>query len=407
MASGFDDGLTDGLEGGLEDVEFLDLDGDEGEDGVDWLEDPDGEDEDRVGSGRDPRLLPPRAPRGRVLATAVSLGLVLSTVGGVATAAVHRHRNDVRTANALELAAAAQAPMIPGLAQLAFSAIWQAHPTERVLVPVLNQGPDRITLIDGRFTELGLSGPAVLKPVGNASVRAGGTGELAGLVTADCTTAQDAVPLELGMGQATPGSVQTSGGPVTLAGGSSGAVLGGPFDGVGGVPLGTQERLGALEVRARSASGRIGEQMIFPDVGANSTADRICEQQGQNVVTTSGLSSSVDPRTHTITVILAANSVADVPLFYTADSEYSAVPEASGLVLAQTLKPIQPTSGTVQPGGKLKLAFQIPISRCSRTFTPDTDNVLLNVMFLLDDELVAMEIYTTPVQPLIKQACGI
>jgi hypothetical protein len=398
-----------------DDMEILDLGegADEGE--VEWLEESAGE--EQVAAGRDPRRLPPHAPRGRILASALSVALVLGGTGGLGTVAYHRHETDVRVASTLDLSASGTAPSIPGLAELAFATTWHARPSEQVLVPVVNRGPDAVTLLDGRFSELGLSGPATLWPVGDPTLAPGGTGELAGTVTADCTSAQDADMTVLTQGSdAPPGSAQIEVDPGAESGRQSSTSSSGGYSSTvtvtalgsvsSGVPPAAQEHLGSMQVRARSASGRTGEALIFPEVGVGTTAERICEQQGQNVITTSGLTASVDARTHTITVSLAATSVADVVLRYSADSEYSALPEAPGLILPDTLSPALPTAGTVAPGGKLDVAFQIPISRCSADSVPGTDNILLNVLFLLDGQLVSFENYTASAQTLIGQACG-
>ncbi|MBR7833185.1 hypothetical protein KDL01_07910 [Actinospica durhamensis] len=403
MTAQFDDG-----------VEFLDLD--EDGDAIDWLEESAGE--DGVQGGRDPRRLPPHAARGRLLASVLSLALMLGSLGAAGSTAYHRHQTDVRVADTLKLTAASAAPFIPNLTQLAFVTTWHAHPTEQVLVPVVNKGPDTVTLMDGELTEAGLAGVTAFKPVGNAAVPPGGTGELAGVVTADCTTELDSALLVL---TAEPNQTSPSGGfqitgPGQLGGlsvvspggdGSQTGTGGSQFDFGGTAPQSTRVHLGALVVRARAAGGRVGDETIYPETGLNTTAARICTQQGENVANVAGPRATADPATHVITVSLTATSVADVALDYHADAEFSTIPEAPGLVLPDTLSATAPVSGTVTPGGKVTLGFQVQITHCPGSSTPADENILFNLMFLLDGRLVSMQSYTSSVQPLISKACGL
>lgn len=405
MTAEFDDG-----------VEFLDLDGDEGADEIDWLEESAGE--DGVEGGRDPRRMPPHAARGRVLASVLSLALMLGSLGAAGSTAYHRHETDVRVADTVKLAASSEAPSIPNLTQLAFVATWHAHPTEQVLVPVVNKGPDTVTLMDGKLTEAGLTGSAAFKPVGKAAVPPGGIGELVGVVTADCTTELDAGFLLVtgesnqasaggGFQISGPGGLGGSASVVSPGGDGSQSAVGGSLFGFGAVPQSTRAHLGSLVVRARAAGGRIGEQTIYPETGLNTTATRICTQQGENVANVAGPRTSADPATHVIMVSLTATSVADVALDYHADAEFSTIPEAPGLQLPATLTPTAPTSGTVGPGGSVTLGFQVPITHCPSSSTPADENILFNLMFLLNGRLVSLQTYTAAVQPLIAKACGL
>lgn len=382
-----------------DDVEFLDLGADGGsdgvsdggiaEDGADWLEEPG--DEERVAAGRDPRLLPPRATPRRALASALSLALVVSAAIGAGSAAYHRHETDVRIADTLRLAASSTAPAIPGLTELAFAARWHAHLDERIVIPVVNKSPNAVTLVDGRLTEAGLRGTSTLKPLGEATVPPGGTGKLAGTVTADCTTQfEDAVTID-------PNKSKTTA-TVTINGD-------GTITGTGTLEAQRQARMGRLQVRARSVSGHVGEQTIFPESGLSDTADRICSQQGGTVAHTSGVKVAVDPHTHSFRVSLTAKSVADTALNYVGNTGWAAQPTALGLKLNDSFTPVT-ESGTVQPGGTFTVSFQMTVEHCPTTPTFADDNLLLSLLFVLDTSLVSAENDTVAYRAVINEACG-
>lgn len=385
MSADFDDG-----------VEFLDLDGDGADrgavdDGVDWLDEDD--DEERVASGRDPQRLPPRATRDRLLASVLSLALVLSAAISVGTAAYHRHEADERIANTLTLAASSAAPSIPGLTELAFAQQWHAHLAEQIVIPVVNKSPHAVTLVDGKLSEAGLRGMPTLKPVGDATVPPGGTGRLGGTVTADCTTQfDDAVTIDPNQSRSTGTATVTVNGDGTITG-------------TGTLEARRQANLGALQVHARSLSGHVGEQTIFPESGLADTADRICSQQGESVAHTSAVKVAVDPRKHSFTVSLTAKSVADTALGYVGTTSWVAQPMALGLELDGAFLPIT-ESGTVQPGGTLTVSFRMTVRQCPTTPTFSDDNLLLSLLFVLNTNLVSAENDAVPYRALINEACG-
>ncbi len=354
-----------------DEVEFIDLGGTEDE--IDWLGEPDGE--DRVEGGGDPLRLPAAAAHRRILASLLSLALVLGALGAAASTAYHRHRTDVLLADTLELAASSSAPSIPGLAQLAFTSVWHADPVEQVTIPVVNKSPDAITLLAGSLTEPGLRGSAEFRPVGAARVAPGGTGTLAGTVTAECAAEMSSVEIA--------------------------------FPGSSTVPQSARQQLGSLLVRARSAGGRVGLQTIYPETAVNTTADRICSQQGDDFSKISVMQASADPATHTITVGVNVTSNADVALDFASDADFSTQPEAPGLVLPQTFTAVGTPVGTLAPGHTVYLGFQVRIAHCSGSNTPAAENILLDVIFLWQEKLVLMETSTTAVQPLIAKACGL
>jgi len=394
--------MAEGFDG---EVEFLDFDagdgsdGDGAEDGVDWLEESG--DEERLGSGRDPRRLPPRATHRRVLASALSLAMVLGTAIGVGTAAYHRHESDVRIANMLTLAASSAAPSIPGLTALAFAAQWHAQVAEQVVIPVVNKGPHAVTLVDGTFTEAGLRGTPTLKPVGEAIIPPGGTGHLAGIVTADCTQRFDGIvaidsPSSQPDPSATDGAYAST---VTITGDAAIAGAGGSLQ------MQPRAGKGALKVRARAASGRVREQTIFPESGAADTADRICSQQGENVAIIGGVRVAVDPHAHAVTLSLSAKSVADTALGYIGTADWVTNPVAPELKLPNRFTPVT-ESGTVRPGGALTVSFRTTVEHCPSTPTFDDDPVEVSVMFVLDTNVISAVDGTIGARALINEACG-
>jgi hypothetical protein len=391
-----------------DEVEFLDLDAGAaggGADEVDWLDEPAGE--ERVASGRDPRKLPRRAARGRALASVLSLALVLSAAGGIATAAYHRHQTDVRVADALQLAAASTAPSVPDLTKLAFATNWQAYPVEQVVIPVANQGPAAITLVDATLVESDLRGTPVLKPVGRTVIPPGGTGVLAGTVTADCVTVQysalistsDDEPRTLDQ-EAVPADVTS--GVVTVNGMSEGIGL-----------LSEQKPASAdqLRVRARAYGGRLRVATILPESGQADTAHRICAQQGHNAVRTGKMKISADPSRHTITMSVSATSLADSPVSYSAGAGFSAAPVGADMkvdqlfVSTRTDGPVA-ADGEAQPGHKFTVTFVTTVGQCPSTPPSSGDEIVVGITYILANEPVGVVVDTLDAGPLISEACG-
>ena len=400
-------------------VEFLDLDvaedakahGGGAGDEIDWQDEPGGE--ERVTSGRDPRRLPPRATRGRALASLLSVAMLLGTAAGVGTKAYHRLESDLRIANTLNLAASPAAPSIPGLTGLTFQREWHAHLAEQVVIPVVNRGPETITLVDGELTETGLHGTPMFKPVGKAAILPGGTGELVGMVTADCATEQSDDGVTLVVNPATGGTVAQQPGPtdgndIGADGAYTGTVTVNGLDGNGNsaslVQASKRASVAALQVRARSAGGRVGEETIFPETGTANMADRICTHQGWSVVQSIGLKTKVNPRTRSITVSLTSRSIADTALDYSGTTSWVTAPVAPGPMLNSHFIPTSAT-GQVQPGRTFTVSFQVTIDHCPVAAMSNNDNIMLSVMFAFDNELVSVENASVGSQELIYEAC--
>lgn len=392
------------FDGADEEVEFLDLgtdtgsgpDGSDAEnDDVDWLDEPGGE--ERVASGRDPLRLPPRAARGRALASVLSLATVLSAVIGVGTVAYHRHETDVRAANLVKLTASSTAPSIPGLTELAFDPKWHGHVSEHIVIPVVNKGPHAITLMDGKLSEAGLQGAPMLEPVGKATIQPGGTGELGGTVTADCTTEFS----NLTMNDVTVG-------PGTTVGTTTATVVldGDSTDG-SATATKPQTDMGALKVRARSVSGHVGEQTIFPEPAVGNTAERICAQQGRKVAQLGTVHMSADSNTRTFTVSLTAKSMADTPLEYESSATWDTLPGAVGLELQAGFSPTS-EDALVQPGGTFTASFQMTVVTCPTSATFHDDQITLAVTFASSGGyLISGETQAVAARPLIYEACGL
>lgn len=362
-------------------VEFLDPDDDSGD--IELL-DLDESDEERLAGERDPSLLPAHASRRRAIASLVALALWVTGVGGWVTAAYHRHQTDVRIANLLSLQDTEAVPSIPALPALGAQAVWRSRPTERVLVSVINKSPEPVTLLNGVLDEPGMTTPATLAPVGAATLRVGQTGQIAGNVTVDCTegtsTADAVIPQN-----------STSTGVATVTA-SAEATANSPA--------------APLLVRARTSGGSIGLQRLQPDVGGQNLQQRICSQEEGNVFGTFSTSTTGDLKTHVISLTLSTSSVADIPLTYAASASYSADPEADGNIIAPNPRPALPVTGTVKPGGGLRVAFSIPVTSCPATPPPSTDNILVFLIFTSRGNVVGM--FTTSVEfdSVLADACG-
>jgi len=358
-------------------VEFLDPDDDSGD--IELLDEPD---EERLAGGRDPALLPARASRRRAVASLLALALWGTGVGGCVTAAYHRHQTDVRIANLLSLQDAKAVPAIPGLSALGTQTVWHSRPSERVLISVVNKSPDPVTLLDGVLDEPGMTTPATFAPVGGATLSAGQTGKIAGSVTVDCTdgtSTGDAVIAE---------------NSATIAVTTATAAL-------------TADSPGApLVVRARTSGGSIGLQRLQPDAGGQSLQQRICSQEEGNVFGTFSASTTGDPKTHVISLSLSTSSIADIPLNYSASASYSADPEAGGIVIAPDPRPALAVTGTVKPGGGLRVAFSIPVTSCPATPPPSTDNILVFLIFTSRGNVVGMFTNGIEFDSALADACG-
>jgi len=344
-----------------DDVVFLD---DEEIDDADWI------DEEGLGSAGHPGMLPPRVSRHRLLVTLAALAVFLGGTGAVFTAAYHRHMTDLRIANLLDLAAAAS-PQIPGLADLGFSTIWHAEVRERVVVPVVNQGPRPVVLLGAVLSEPGMISTADLKPTGEKTLRTGEVGDLAGEITVSCAQAATA-----------------------------------PFAVTGNDPSASAPRLTTptLRVQAKTASGTIAQATLNPESGqalSGEIQQRICTQQGAFVVGGAQQITHYDRSTHILTFTWSATSRADSPLWYDATLELS-VPgrDAEAPCTAETISPAgEPYIGTLKPGATIRATFEIQMSSCqSGTSPPDDEALYLSLQLAIDGTSVLTELNTYPVE---------
>lgn len=307
--------------------------------------------EERVESA-DAGVLPPRAPRNRLLVTLVALGLFLGGTGAAFTAAYHRHMTDLRIANLLELTAAASPPQIPDLANLAFAPSWHATVRERVLVPVVNHSPRPVVLLGAVLSEPGMVGSASLAPTGSTTLKAGEVGNFSGQVTVDCTRT-----------------------PAAFAGviGSDPSVL-----------L-TKDPLPSLRVRARTSGGQIAQTTLNPESGqalGGEMQERICLQQGSTELGAPAISMRYDAATHVLTFSWSASSRADIALAYRLELSYSypqddpsAAPCRIESLPAQAIQ-----SGVLAPGAALNASIPVQMSDCpAGTMQVPTEMFLLSI----------------------------
>jgi len=343
-AVGAEDGTGDDAD---EEVVFLDED--EFDADAVWLA------EERIHAGRDPEgSLPPRASRSRVLASLVALAVLLGCTGAAFTAAYHRHVTDRQIADTLKLAASSASPTIPGLAALSFLRLWHADVEERIVIPVLNDGPGPVVLLGAALAEPGMTTAAALSPLGSTRLEPGEQGEVGGEITVDCTQDPAAVfPFMDGTGSAT-------------------------------VPM---PNTAALLVRARTEGGRIGESALDPDADGPDLQVRICQQEGFDITGVPSIEAVGDPRTHSVEVSLSVPSNADIALGYRVTASYSRVGRYSGtsrgvssagLSDTSALEPILPTAGSVPSGAMVRTSFTIKVLSCPIQVLP-TDEAYIEV----------------------------
>lgn len=356
-------------------VEFIDPDesGAERAEGAEsaevlWL------DEEGVGSGRTPDLLPPPTTRGRLLVSLLAVALFLAGSGSAVAAAYHRHATDRRIAEELVLRPAPTLPSIPGLASLGFTVGWHAHVTERVLVPVVNRSPRPVQLLGAVLTEPGLVAAAKLTPVDARQLQPGATGELGGTVTVDCTVSTSVVAVSI------------------LS-----------FDGNTVTNVATAQ----LQVSARTADGSTGIAVLNPESTSVGMQERICGQEGNALTRTDTLSTVADPHARTITVQMSTVSNADVPMDYTASALYSADPdyEVSGLAVSQPA-PQNAVAGSVAVGAKLAVTFVIDVWSCPKKPLPNTDLLQLQVGYSIHGTTLETSHEGIGLDGLIATACG-
>jgi hypothetical protein len=217
---------------GPEDPEmFLDPDAD----GVEWL-DEDG-DADEVGA-RDP-VLPAPTTRHRALGSLLAAGALVAAVAAGSNA-VYRHDLAADAAaetasNELILAVPASLGMsLPDLGGVGAAGGWIQDPRTEIALPVVNRGPEPVTLLPGA-TLLGAGVTAWSADVRGGVVLAPGQSTvLRGYVTVDC-------------------------------------VFSGP-------DVGVRART-SLTLRARTSGGGLGVSTVTYDGAEGSVRDRVCHAQ--------------------------------------------------------------------------------------------------------------------------------
>jgi len=325
-----------------DDVEVIFVDEDDEPRDAVWPED------ERVEAGRGSADLPPHASRHRLLVTLVVLAALLGGVGSAFAFAYHRHVTDRRLANELDLAAATP-PQIPGLAALNLQPTWHAELTERIVIPVVNRSPRAIVLLGAMLREPGMAGDATLTPTGTTSLEPGQTGTVTGEVTVDCT--------------------QDPAANFPFMDNSNGT----------DVPM---SNTSALRVRARTSGGRTTEATVNPDAHQGDLQERICTQQGDEIIRNVRTSSSHESGTRTATVNLSVPSNADIALQYKASFTYSVPGEDSAAACTvEAVQPKTPTTGTLRPDSTATVTYTVQLSNCpAGAAPPSTETVELNVV---------------------------
>ncbi len=370
---------------GWDEVVFLDLDEDwagagardPGYADVQWLDEVDEVGEERLDGGRDPSVLPPLATRSRVLATLLVLALFVAGTGSAFAAAYHRHVTDLQLANLLDLRDTAAPPDIPGLAAVGFQAIWHAYLSERVVVPVQNRSPKPVVLLGAELVEQGMLQNASFAPVGAARLQPGQTGELAGVVTVDCTQV-----------------IQIFG--VDLGGENHAGTLSGELPPTG------------MEVRARTSGGLTRTATLNPDGEGADLQERICEQEGFDAMTRAAVQATANAKTRTITLSISSTSHADVPMDFVAAAQYARDPAGESLGLALSADPTAdtPIAGIVRSGGTVRAVFAIQVWSCPSGPLPSVGVVNLNIQLLFHGNPVDGVGNGVDLSSLLNEACG-
>lgn len=377
-----DDGIPDGSVD-WEPIDFGPGDGrdDEYSEQVSWLDDDEDEDGDEVdgGAGRDDGRLPPRTTRHRILVTLLALGLCVGGIGLSGTAAYHRHVTDRRNADLLQIQDGAGAPAVSGLAALSFEPEWHAHLAETVAISVVNRSPDPVTLLSAMLSEPGLIGNAQLEPVGDTKVAPGKDGTLGGTVVADCTL---------------PMAVQATNSPL-------GEVFG---EFVGGT---------VLSVRAETVGGTTGTTQVNPESSSGlDLQQRICGQQGYQLVDFGVIETAVDRGSRTITLQLPMRSTADDVVDFSVSATYTDNP-ANGIPgLTISAPDADSTLGSIAPQALATPTFTIKIASCPtsaalrRMPKNRVDQVKFQFNAMIRGATMTDSIHDVEIDTLIAQACG-
>ena len=360
-----------------DEVVFLDLDEDRDRAGdhdpgyadVQWLDEPG---EERLEGGRDPTVLPPIATRNRVLATLLALALFVAGTGSAFAAAYHRHVADLQLANLLDLRDTATSPDIPDLASVGFQTVWHAYLSERVVVPVLNRSPKPVLLLGAVVDERGMLKESSFTPFGTPRLEPGQTGELAGVVTVDCTQVVQIFGLEFG--------------------GTLSDELPPP----------------GMEVRARTFGGLTRTATLNPDGQGADLQERICEQEGFDAMTRPAVQATADAKTRTITLSISSTSQADVPMDFVAAALYARDPSSEALGLALSPDPMAdtPIAGILRPGGTVRAVFMVQVWSCPSGPLPAVGEINLSIQLTFHGSPVDGVRQGVDSASLLNEACG-
>lgn len=371
-------------------IEFLEPPEDPAE--IAWL-DADGEEREHLGGSRGSSLLPPRTTARRVFASLLIFALALSTTGFAGVDAFRHDRAVQAAANELLLGGVQVGDPVtltdPG--ELGGLGTWRMEPSVSISVGVTNESPDPITLLPGAtLLGPGVTAPATLRVSGTASLRPGQSTELTGVVTVDC-----------GVLKQRPSTATES---------------------------------NTVQVRARTASGAVGDATVTLPGGAESVRLQICAEQGAGLAA-SFFPESVNTAKRSFTVGISAHSLAARDLRYRAAVAYSSsvtsiggpAPEAAGLptgdgepilpgwttssdlpgVTLSAPVPVGAVDGTLATGGDMSAGFTIQVLTCPSSVPTMPSAVELTV--LLDDDGVPAIFQADgfDLDTLVGAACGL
>ena len=377
-----DDGIPDGSVE-WEPIGYGSGDGqdDEYSEQVSWLDDDEAEDGDEVDGGaeRYDGRLPPRTTSHRVMVTLLALGLCLGGIGLSGTAAYHRHMTDRQNADLLQIQDGAGAPAVSGLAALSFEPEWHAHLAETVAISVVNRSPDPVTLLSAMLDEPGLIGNAQFEPVGDTKLAPGKDGTLDGTVVADCTL---------------PMTMQATSSPL--------GELIGEFAG------GT-----VLSVRAETVGGTTGTTQLNPESSSGlDLQQRICGQQGYQLIDFGMIETAVDRGSRTITLQLPMRSAADDVVDFSASATYTSNPADDIPGLTISAPEADSAVGSIAPQAFVTPTFTIKIASCPTSAAlrrapkdPD-DQVQFRLNTIIKGATMTDSIHDVEIDTLIAQACG-
>jgi hypothetical protein len=348
------------MSGRVEPDEFEDVE-DAGE--IEWLEGDEEfaeEVEDTI-SARSARL-PAPTTRHRAVASLLLVGAVLAVCVYAADSVYRRDLLGDVAADELILAAPPRPGVsLPALEHLASAGRWTERPRTEVAVPLVNRGPDPITLLPGATllgvglsaSSLGADAATVLGP-GQATL-------LRGYVTADCVYSR----------------------PDSAAAAET-----------------------SLMISARTSGGGLGVSAVALGSDGGSVRDRICAAQS-GAVAGLDLGRSADPGTRSITLSFDAISHADVPLGYTMSVAFD-----PGTWLGAEPKVSGPRQGMLGAGASVAVAYSFPVTDCARAERAAADpadataTVGVDVHFSIGTDVVASSGAEEDISDLISRACG-